>query len=152
MASPIITIDKAKKNTDGADDVAVTASEDQSAQSSDAAAPTEKAAEAPPEGGKTPLKKPLGLSLRKPSGGMASVAISATETKPAPPTRSPIEEAIELALASASTAVDSAQEIQRLRTEVLERGNSRDPAESYRAFRGRDPSIEALLRNRGFTA
>jgi peptidyl-dipeptidase Dcp len=41
---------------------------------------------------------------------------------------------------------------QRLRTEVLERGNSRDPGESYRAFRGRDPSIEALLRNRGFTA
>ena len=32
--------------------------------------------------------------------------------------RSPIEEAIELALASASTAVDSAQEIQRLRGEV----------------------------------
>jgi peptidyl-dipeptidase Dcp len=40
----------------------------------------------------------------------------------------------------------------RLRQEVLERGNSRDPAESYRAFRGRDPSIEALLRNRGFAA
>lgn len=32
--------------------------------------------------------------------------------------RSPLEEAIELALASASTAVDSAQEIQRLRGEV----------------------------------
>jgi hypothetical protein len=39
----------------------------------------------------------------------------------------------------------------RLRGEVLERGNSRDPAESYRAFRGRDPRIDALLRNRGFT-
>jgi peptidyl-dipeptidase Dcp len=38
----------------------------------------------------------------------------------------------------------------RLQTEVLERGNSRDPAESYRAFRGRDSTIEALLRNRGF--
>jgi peptidyl-dipeptidase Dcp len=38
----------------------------------------------------------------------------------------------------------------RLRTEVLERGNSRDPAASYRAFRGRDPRIDALLRNRGF--
>jgi peptidyl-dipeptidase Dcp len=38
----------------------------------------------------------------------------------------------------------------RLRAEVLERGNSRDPAESYRAFRGREPRIEALLRNRGF--
>jgi chromosome segregation ATPase len=38
--------------------------------------------------------------------------------KPAKEARSPIEEAIELALASASTAVDSAQEIQRLRGEV----------------------------------
>jgi peptidyl-dipeptidase Dcp len=37
----------------------------------------------------------------------------------------------------------------RLRAEVLERGNSRDPAESYRAFRGQDPRIDALLRNRG---
>jgi hypothetical protein len=60
------------------------------------------------EGGKSPLKKPLGLSLRKPS----------TEAKPAPTPKTPIEEAIELALASASTAVDSAQEIQRLRNEV----------------------------------
>ena len=39
----------------------------------------------------------------------------------------------------------------RLRREVLERGNSREPAESYRAFRGRDPRIDALLRNRGFS-
>ncbi|HEX4182781.1 MAG TPA: M3 family metallopeptidase, partial [Caulobacteraceae bacterium] len=38
----------------------------------------------------------------------------------------------------------------RYRDEVLARGNSRDPAESYRAFRGRDPRIDALLRNRGF--
>lgn len=37
----------------------------------------------------------------------------------------------------------------RLRTEVLERGNTRDPAESYRAFRGRDPDPRALLKNRG---
>ncbi|HEV7631425.1 MAG TPA: M3 family metallopeptidase [Steroidobacteraceae bacterium] len=40
----------------------------------------------------------------------------------------------------------------RLREEVLERGNSRDPALSYRAFRGRDPRIDALLRNRGLAA
>jgi peptidyl-dipeptidase Dcp len=38
----------------------------------------------------------------------------------------------------------------RFRHEVLERGDSRDPAESWRAFRGRDPDITALLRNRGF--
>lgn len=37
----------------------------------------------------------------------------------------------------------------RYRTEVLERGNSRDPAESYRQFRGRMPQADALLRNRG---
>jgi len=65
-------------------------------------------AEASPEAGKSLLKKPLGLSLRKPMA----------EGKPAPAPRTPIEEAIELALASASTAVDSAQEIQRLRNEV----------------------------------
>ena len=40
----------------------------------------------------------------------------------------------------------------RLLEEVLERGNSRDPAISYRAFRGKDPAIEPLLRNRGFLA
>ncbi len=37
----------------------------------------------------------------------------------------------------------------RLRREVLERGNSRDPEESYIAFRGRLPNADALLRNRG---
>jgi peptidyl-dipeptidase Dcp len=37
----------------------------------------------------------------------------------------------------------------RLRHEVLERGNTRDPAESYQAFRGRMPTADALLRNRG---
>ncbi len=62
------------------------------------------------DGAKSPLKKPLGLSLRKPG------ALDAA--KPAPSPKTPIEEAIELALASASTAVDSAQEIQRLRGEV----------------------------------
>jgi peptidyl-dipeptidase Dcp len=38
----------------------------------------------------------------------------------------------------------------RMKDEVLSRGNSRDPAISYRAFRGRDPKIDALLHNRGF--
>jgi peptidyl-dipeptidase Dcp len=37
----------------------------------------------------------------------------------------------------------------KLRDEVLARGNSRDPAESYVAFRGRLPNADALLRNRG---
>ncbi len=37
----------------------------------------------------------------------------------------------------------------RYRREILSVGNSRDPAESYRAFRGRMPTADALLRNRG---
>lgn len=39
----------------------------------------------------------------------------------------------------------------KLRREVLERGNTRDPAESYTAFRGRKPTADALLANRGLT-
>lgn len=37
----------------------------------------------------------------------------------------------------------------RFRQELLSRGRTRDLAESYRAFRGRDPHIEPLLRRRG---
>lgn len=33
---------------------------------------------------------------------------------------------------------------------VLSLGNTIDPAEAYRAFRGRDPKIDALMRKRGF--
>jgi peptidyl-dipeptidase Dcp len=40
----------------------------------------------------------------------------------------------------------------RLRSDVYAAGNSRDPAESYRAFRGRDPEPQALLQMRGFAA
>jgi peptidyl-dipeptidase Dcp len=38
----------------------------------------------------------------------------------------------------------------RLREHVLSAGNTVDPAEAYRAFRGRDAGIEALMRKRGF--
>ncbi len=38
----------------------------------------------------------------------------------------------------------------RFREEILSKGRSEDPAQLYRNFRGKDPSIEALLRNRGF--
>ena len=38
----------------------------------------------------------------------------------------------------------------RLHEHVLSVGNTIDPAEAYRAFRGRDAGIEALLRKRGF--
>jgi peptidyl-dipeptidase Dcp len=40
----------------------------------------------------------------------------------------------------------------RLCEHVLARGNTIDPEESYRAFRGRDPGIDALMRKRGFAA
>jgi len=38
----------------------------------------------------------------------------------------------------------------RLRDHVFSVGNTIDPAEGYRAFRGRDPGTAALMRNRGF--
>ena len=38
----------------------------------------------------------------------------------------------------------------RLHDEVLATGNTRDPADAYRAFRGHDPGIAALMRKRGF--
>jgi peptidyl-dipeptidase Dcp len=40
----------------------------------------------------------------------------------------------------------------RLVEHVFARGNSVDPADGYRAFRGRDPGIAALMRKRGFPA
>ena len=41
---------------------------------------------------------------------------------------------------------------ERFRDEVLAVGGSRPAAESFRAFRGRDPSVEPLLRHSGLTA
>jgi peptidyl-dipeptidase Dcp len=38
----------------------------------------------------------------------------------------------------------------RLEDDVLAVGNTVDPADAYRAFRGRDPGIAALMRKRGF--
>jgi peptidyl-dipeptidase Dcp len=38
----------------------------------------------------------------------------------------------------------------RLRDNVFALGNTRDPAEAYRAFRGQDPGIAALMREKGF--
>ena len=34
--------------------------------------------------------------------------------------------------------------------DVLSIGNTVDPAEAYRRFRGRDAGVEALMRDRGF--
>ena len=39
---------------------------------------------------------------------------------------------------------------ERFRTTLLETGNETDRAEAYRAFRGRDPDVSALLKRRGF--
>ncbi|MBS0297202.1 MAG: M3 family metallopeptidase [Proteobacteria bacterium] len=38
----------------------------------------------------------------------------------------------------------------RMHDEVLKVGNTIDPAEAYRRFRGRDPKVDALLRDHGF--
>lgn len=40
----------------------------------------------------------------------------------------------------------------RFRSEILSRGSSRDPMKSYRAFRGADPTVDALLIRRGLKA
>ena len=39
----------------------------------------------------------------------------------------------------------------KLREHVFSRGNTMDPADAYRGFRGRDPRIEALMVKRGFS-
>jgi peptidyl-dipeptidase Dcp len=49
----------------------------------------------------------------------------------------------------AGSAYDKAV-AKRLHDEIMAVGNSIDPAEAYRRFRGSDPKIEGLLRARGF--
>ena len=39
---------------------------------------------------------------------------------------------------------------ERLRKYIFSAGNTMDPAAAYRAFRGRDPKIDALMLKRGF--
>ncbi|HKS10300.1 MAG TPA: M3 family metallopeptidase [Pyrinomonadaceae bacterium] len=41
---------------------------------------------------------------------------------------------------------------ERLRKYVFSVGNTIDPADAYRSFRGRDPKIDALMKKRGFAA
>jgi peptidyl-dipeptidase Dcp len=41
---------------------------------------------------------------------------------------------------------------ERLNQHVFQTGNTVDPAAAYRAFRGKDPGIAALMRKRGFPA
>ena len=38
----------------------------------------------------------------------------------------------------------------RFKSIILRTGNESDRAEAYRAFRGRDPDVTALLKRRGF--
>jgi len=53
------------------------------------------------------------------------------------------------AFTEAGSAYDKAV-ARRLRDHVFSTGNTVDPAEGYRAFRGRDAKIDALMRRRGF--
>jgi len=39
---------------------------------------------------------------------------------------------------------------ERLRKYIFSVGNTINPAEGYRNFRGRDPRVEALMKKRGF--
>ncbi len=41
---------------------------------------------------------------------------------------------------------------ERLRRSIFSVGNTIDPAEAYRNFRGRDPKVEALMKKRGFSS
>ncbi len=41
---------------------------------------------------------------------------------------------------------------ERLRKYIFSVGNTVDPAEGYRSFRGRDPKIDALMKKKGFTS
>src|SRR5262249_30957884 len=54
------------------------------------------------------------------------------------------------AFAEAPGGFYDADQARRLLENVLSIGNSVDPAEAYRAFRGRDAGIDALMRDRGF--
>ena len=40
---------------------------------------------------------------------------------------------------------------ERLRKDIFSIGNTKDPAEAYRSFRGRDPKVDALMKKRGFS-
>jgi len=41
---------------------------------------------------------------------------------------------------------------ERLRKNIFSVGNTIDPADGYRNFRGRDPKVEALMKKRGFSS
>jgi oligopeptidase A len=59
--------------------------------------------------------------------------------------------AFEEAAQAASGSVLDAATGTRYRTEILEVGGSRPAMESFKAFRGREPNIDALLRHNGMT-
>jgi peptidyl-dipeptidase Dcp len=53
------------------------------------------------------------------------------------------------AFTAAGGAYDKAV-AKRLRDDIFSIGNTVDPAEAYKKFRGREPGIAALMRKRGF--
>lgn len=54
------------------------------------------------------------------------------------------------AFTSAPGGLYDAEVARKLRERIFSIGNTMDPAEAYRAFRGRDPDVAALMRKRGF--
>jgi oligopeptidase A len=53
---------------------------------------------------------------------------------------------------AASDGTPSVETGRRYRQEILEVGGSRPALESFKAFRGREPSIDALLRHQGMNS
>ena len=49
----------------------------------------------------------------------------------------------------ASGQVEDPKRVRKYRKAILEAGGSRPAMESFKAFRGREPSIDALLRHQG---
>ena len=78
----------------------------------------------------------LTLEVRDGKGGSSTdeVAITVLNSPPTAEAGGPYDKAV----------------ARRLREDIFAIGNTVDPAEAYRAFRGRDPGIAALMRKRGF--
>ena len=60
-----------------------------------------------------------------------------------------VEDLLGVAARAGRTGFEAVAE--RLRKYIFSVGNTVDPAEAYRAFRGRDPKIDALMQKRGFS-
>ena len=59
-----------------------------------------------------------------------------------------MHENLRLASTALSRSINAATG-KRFLTEVLEQGGARDAIDNFKAFRGREPTIDALLRHQG---